>query len=197
MRRSPLYEELKAKGAVFGSKFGFERANCFTLPTDSKESKDEEPSFNRCALIAGFAWCVLTLCVFGRPAFATLATAREHKAVRERVALIDQSSFAKLEGVTIILAEAGAHSPSFLRASVWPARVREPAAHCCQRHHWTRWHRRLHAGVQWPAPTPALSCFIVLSSHLVQLCNERGGIEADVTIARLDEQLFYITTGSG
>lgn len=29
-----------------------------------------------------------------------------------------------------------------------------------------------------------------------QLCNERGGIESDVTIARLSEDRFYITTGS-
>ena len=29
-----------------------------------------------------------------------------------------------------------------------------------------------------------------------QLCNERGGIEADLTFARLDENRFYIVTGS-
>lgn len=30
-----------------------------------------------------------------------------------------------------------------------------------------------------------------------QLCNERGGIEADVTIARIGAERFYVTTGSG
>src|SRR4029079_6795613 len=30
-----------------------------------------------------------------------------------------------------------------------------------------------------------------------QLCNERGGIEADLTFARLDENSFYMVTGSG
>ena len=30
-----------------------------------------------------------------------------------------------------------------------------------------------------------------------QLCNARGGIEADLTIARLDEDRFYVVTGSG
>ena len=29
-----------------------------------------------------------------------------------------------------------------------------------------------------------------------QLCNERGGIEADLTFARLDENRFYMVTGS-
>ena len=29
-----------------------------------------------------------------------------------------------------------------------------------------------------------------------QLCNERGGIEADLTFARLDEDRFYMVTGS-
>ena len=30
-----------------------------------------------------------------------------------------------------------------------------------------------------------------------QMCNSRGGIEADLTIARLEERKFYITTGTG
>ncbi len=30
-----------------------------------------------------------------------------------------------------------------------------------------------------------------------QMCNARGGIEADLTVARLEEQKFYITTGTG
>ena len=29
-----------------------------------------------------------------------------------------------------------------------------------------------------------------------QLCNERGGIECDLTISRLDDDHFYIVTGS-
>ena len=42
LRRSPLHEALKASGARFGSKFGWERANWFALPGTTC---DETPSF--------------------------------------------------------------------------------------------------------------------------------------------------------
>jgi len=74
LRRSPLYEALKAKNAVFGARFGWERPNWFA-PAGS-EPRDR-PSF-------------------GRPNWFE-QVGREHRAVRERVALIDQSSFSKFE----------------------------------------------------------------------------------------------------
>ena len=71
-RRSPLYEILKNKGAVYGSKSGWERPNWF-----SKDGK-EVYSFE------------------GKPNWFD-SVAQECKAVRERVALIDQASFSKFE----------------------------------------------------------------------------------------------------
>ena len=72
-RRSPLYDRLAAKRAVFGSKMGWERANWFA-PEGTKA--DTEYSFERQNWHA--------------------AVAEEHKAVREGVAVFDQTSFAKL-----------------------------------------------------------------------------------------------------
>ena len=72
-RRSPLYDRLKAKGAVFGSKMGWERANWFAPEGTLAE----------------------TVYSFGRQNWHD-AVAEEHKAVREGVALFDQTSFAKL-----------------------------------------------------------------------------------------------------
>ena len=74
IRRSPLYHQLKEKGAVYGSKAGWERPNWFT-PAGAE--RIDRPSFSR-------------------PNWFE-PVAGEHKAVRERVALIDQSSFSKLE----------------------------------------------------------------------------------------------------
>lgn len=75
LRRSPLYEPLKAAGAVFGSRFGWERANWFTA---SDPAATDTPSFE------------------GRPGWHG-AVAAEVKAIRTGVALIDQSSFSKFE----------------------------------------------------------------------------------------------------
>lgn len=72
LRRSPLYDRLEASGAVFGEKMGWERANWFAAPG---EAAADVPSF-------------------GRPNWFG-AVAREHAAARERVAVFDQSSFAK------------------------------------------------------------------------------------------------------
>ncbi|WP_434058471.1 GcvT family protein [Coralliovum pocilloporae] len=72
-RRSALYDRLAAKGAVFGSKMGWERANYFAR---NDQEKAIDYSFDR------QNWHD--------------AVAEEHRAVRERVAVFDQSSFAKL-----------------------------------------------------------------------------------------------------
>ena len=74
-RRSPLYTALKEARAVFGSRFGWERPNWFAA---EREAPRDVPSFE------------------GRPSWFA-AVAREAKAIRERVVLIDQSSFAKYE----------------------------------------------------------------------------------------------------
>ncbi|WP_428688573.1 GcvT family protein [Roseibium sp.] len=71
-RRSPLYDRLAAKNAVFGSKMGWERANYFAA------APGEGIDYS-----------------FGRQNWHE-AVAAEHRAVREGVALFDQSSFAKL-----------------------------------------------------------------------------------------------------
>ena len=71
---SPLYERLKARGAVFGSKLGWERANWFAPP--GVERQDEY--------------------AMGRQNWFA-AVGEEHRAARERVAVFDQSSFAKFE----------------------------------------------------------------------------------------------------
>ncbi len=73
LRRSPLYERLKAAGAVFGEKLGWERANWFARP-GIDEPRDRYG--------------------FGRPNWFA-AVGEEHRACRERVALFDATSFAK------------------------------------------------------------------------------------------------------
>jgi glycine cleavage system aminomethyltransferase T/glycine/D-amino acid oxidase-like deaminating enzyme len=71
LRRSPLYDRLKAKRAVFGSKLNWERANYF-LPEDVAEPA---PTLDR----PGWLPYVLA----------------EQRACREDVAVFDQTSFAK------------------------------------------------------------------------------------------------------
>lgn len=74
LRRSPLHQRLLETGAVMGSRGGWERPNWFAPP--DVEAVDR-PSY-------------------ARPNWFEHVAA-EHRAVRERVALIDQSSFAKFE----------------------------------------------------------------------------------------------------
>ncbi|MGO4724605.1 MULTISPECIES: GcvT family protein [unclassified Inquilinus] len=71
-RRSPLYDRLVAKGAVFGSKMGWERPNFFASPGTERRI---DYSFGR------QNW------------FADVAA--EQRAAREGVALFDMTSFAK------------------------------------------------------------------------------------------------------
>ncbi len=132
IRKSPLYYPLKEKGAVFGSKAGWERPNWFAPPGMEREDR---PSFRR------LNW------------FEPVAG--EHRAVRQRVALVDQTSFSKFE-----LSGPGAFGA-----------IQRLAA----------------ADMDRPAG----------SVIYTQLCNERGGIECDLTITRLAADRFYIVTGSG
>ncbi|MEQ8357167.1 MAG: FAD-dependent oxidoreductase [Kiloniellaceae bacterium] len=132
IRRSPLYEILKARGAVYGSKNGWERPNWFAPegvePVDKPGFTDQN-------------W---------KP-----FVAEEHRAVRGAVALIDQSSFSKFE----------------LRGPGALAAIQRLAV----------------SNMDKPAGAVIYT----------QLCNERGGIEADLTVTRLGEDYFYIVTGSG
>ena len=73
-RKSPLYDRLAAAGACFGEKMGWERVNWFAPP--GVEPRDEY--------------------AFGRQNWFE-HVAVEHRAVREGVALFDQTSFAKFE----------------------------------------------------------------------------------------------------
>ena len=72
LRTSPLYDRLAARGAVFGSKNGWERANYFK-PVDAADA------------VHGL----------GRPDWLPWVIA-EQRATREAVAVYDQSSFSKL-----------------------------------------------------------------------------------------------------
>lgn len=133
LRRSPLHDRLATAGAVFGSKFGWERPNWFA--PEGAERKDV-PSFE------------------GKPNWFD-HVANEHRAIRERVAIIDQTSFAKFEihgaGVTEALERIAANDLS-------------------------------------GPPGKAI---------YTQLCNERGGIEADVTLVHVHDDAWYLITGSG
>ena len=74
LRRSPLYDRLKAQGACFGEKLGWERPNWFA-DLASGERAEDIYSYER------QNWFD--------------AVGREHKAARERVAVFDQTSFSK------------------------------------------------------------------------------------------------------
>jgi len=132
LRLSPLYHRLKENGAVYGSKNGWERPLWF--------APQGVPPVDQLDFLAP-----------GWKAFA----AEEHRAVRERVALIDQTSFSKFE----IL---GPGTLDMLQ-------------------------RLAVSNMDRP----------VGSVIYTQLCNERGGIEADVTFTRLGRDRFVMVTGSG
>ncbi len=131
VRRSPLYSRLKQEGAVFGSKFGWERANWF--------SHGEIPQQDR----FGFTrdWQTETI-------------GREHRAAREAAVIVDQSSFTKFE-------ISGSEACAFLQF-IAVANVDKPVG----------------------------------GAAYTQLCNEKGGIEADVTIIRRSDACFWLITGS-
>ncbi|MDZ7840735.1 MAG: FAD-dependent oxidoreductase [Gammaproteobacteria bacterium] len=131
LRRSPVYGLLKRQGAVYGSKNGWERPNWFA--PEGVEAIDRH----------GFDAANWT------PYVET-----EHHAVRNRVALIDQTSFSKLE----------LRGPGALDAiqTLTVSNMDKPVG----------------------------------SAIYTQLCNEHGGVEADVTVTRTATDCFYIVTGS-
>lgn len=130
--RSPLYDRLLAQGAVFGEKMGWERPNWFA---GAEETARDEYSFER-------------------PNWFS-AVAREHRATREKVALFDQTSFAKFQMVG----------------------------------------RDAEAALSWICANDVARP--VGSLVYTQMLNAKGGIECDLTLARLAEDRYYIVTGTG
>ncbi len=133
-RKSPLYDRLKAQGACFGEKLGWERPNWFADLFANEEPKD--------------------IYTYGRQNWFT-AVGREHKAVREAAVIFDQTSFAKfaLKG------------------------------------------RDAEAALSWIAANDVAKP--VGSLIYTQMLNDKGGIECDVTCARIAENEYYIVTGTG
>ncbi len=134
LRRSPLYATLKAEGAVFGEKLGWERPNWFA---DASRGEKAEDAYS-----------------YGRQNWFA-AVGREHEAARERVALFDQTSFAK-----------------FIMIG-----------------------RDAEAALSWICANDVAKAPGSLT--YTQMLNARGGIECDLTVARLAEDRFYIVTGTG
>ncbi len=130
--KSPIYEQLKAAGACFGSKLGWERPNWF-----APEGEDPRDDY-----------------VMGRQNWFRHVGA-EHRAAREAAVVFDQSSFAKFE----------------LRGRDAPAALDWICANTV-------------------AKPPGRLTY-------TQLLNTRGGIECDLTVARLADDHFYIVTGTG
>ncbi len=129
---SPLYGRLGELGAAFGSKLGWERPNWFA-PVGARRTVPDS---------------------MGRPGWFD-RVAEEHRSVRERAGILDQSSFAKFEVTGPGAAEALEH--------VCANTVARPVGRLTY----------------------------------TQMLNSRGGIECDLTVARLAEGRFYIVTGTG
>ena len=130
-RRSPLHDAMDAAGAVFGETAGWERANWFAEPGQEREYRYS----------------------YGKQNWFDNA-GRECDAVRNGVALFDQSSFAKFT-------------------------------------------------VRGPDALDVLDTLSVASVDVApgravytQWCNERGGIEADLTVTRLGDDDFWVVTSA-
>jgi len=131
VRMSPFYERYAAAGAVFGEVAGWERPNWFA-------TGGEHPAYE-------YSW--------GKQNWFE-ASGRECDAVRNRVGLFDQSSFAKwyVEG------------PDALAVLNWIS------------------------GNQIDAP--------IGRAVYTQWLNDRGGIESDLTVTRLEADRFMVVTAA-
>jgi 4-methylaminobutanoate oxidase (formaldehyde-forming) len=132
VRTTPLHDRLAARGACFGELAGWERANWFAPP-------GVEPKYEYS---------------YGRQNWFEYAGA-EHKAIRDTVGVLDQTSFAKflLQGrdAEKILSRVCANN-----VAVPPGKI---------------------VYTQW--------------------LNERGGIEADLTVTRLTGDSYLVVTAAG
>ena len=129
VRKSPLHDRLVSRGACFGEVAGFERPNWFAPPGVTPEYRYS----------------------YGRQNWFEYS-AHEHTAVRERVGLFDQSSFAKFAVV-------GADAEQVLN-QICAADVAVPVGKIV----YTQW------------------------------LNERGGIEADLTVTREAQDRYLVVT---
>ena len=130
IRKSPLHDRLASRGACFGEAVGWERPNWYA--PDGVEPR--------------YAYS------YGRQNWFENSAA-EHRAVRERVGLIDQSSFGKI-------LVSGADAEAVLNNV-----CANDVAVAADRVVYTQW------------------------------LNERGGIEADLTVTRLAEDRYFVVTG--
>ncbi len=133
-RRSALYGHLKAAGACFGEKLGWERPNWFADLSVGEVAED--------------------VYSYQRPGWWDQVR-REHLACREGAVVIDQSSFAKF----VLKGPDAAKALNYIAAG---------------------------------NVDRAVGALIY-----TQMLNARGGIEADVTVARTAWDEFYIVTGTG
>lgn len=131
VRHSPIYERLVERNACFGEVAGWERPNWFAPP-------GVEPKYQYS---------------FGKQNWFAYS-AEEHRAFREKVALFDQSSFAKylVQG----------HASCQVLQRICTANVEVEVGRMV----YTHW------------------------------LNERGGIEADLTVTRLAENQFLVVSGT-
>ena len=134
LRLSPTYPRLTELGACFGEKSGWERPNWFEPNAAGMHG------FPRPAGWAGHHW--------------SAAIPAEHRATRERAALFDETSFAKIE-------VSGPGALAFLQR-------------LCD-------NEMDHA---------------IGTVTYTQMLNRRGGIECDFTVTRLEEDRFFIVTGT-
>jgi 4-methylaminobutanoate oxidase (formaldehyde-forming) len=130
VRKSPLHDRLAQRGACFGEVAGYERPNWFAPPGVVPEYRYS----------------------YGRQNWFEYS-GDEHRAVRERVGLFDQSSFAKFAVV-------GADAESVLN-QICVGNVAVPLGKIV----YTQW------------------------------LNERGGIEADLTVTREADDQYLVVSG--
>lgn len=129
IRRSPLHEQLKQRGAVFGEAAGWERANWFA-------NEGQKPEYE-------YSW--------KRQNWFENSRA-EHMAIRENVGMYDMTSFGKIR-------IEGADAEAFLNKV---------------------------CGNSMSVPAGKIV--------YTQMLNERGGIEADITVTRLSETAYLMVT---
>jgi 4-methylaminobutanoate oxidase (formaldehyde-forming) len=131
VKLSVLHDRIKAAGACFGEAAGWERANWYARPGQAAVYEHD----------------------FGRQNFFDNVAA-EHRAVRERVGLFDQTSFAKLlvQGRD---AERVLNRIATANMAVAPGKV-----------------------------------------VYTQFLNKVGGVEADVTVTRLDHERYLVVTAA-
>lgn len=134
LRVSPLYERLAERGASFGEKLGWERPNWFA-DRAAGETPDDRYTYGR------QNW------------FVTVGG--EHRACRQAVVVVDESSFAKY----VVRGPGAAAALDWLCAND----VSKPAG----------------------------------AVTYTQMLDERGGIQADLTVARLADDEFYVVSGTG